>query len=70
MKEIKGSILVDLVKKQQIQNGKVFNVFETNSKKYIGQIGVIKTTIAFIEFKDYIPGDLYSDNYLFIETDE
>ena len=52
------------VHEQLIANGTIFNVLDGEEK--IGQVGVIRTTIVYLEFNNSeIPNDILTGNYLF-----
>ena len=54
---------------KQIKNGTIFDVSKENIK--IGQVGVIRDTVVYLEFKDgVIPSDLLVGNYEFTEVIE
>ena len=57
------------VLKQSIKNGTIFDVIHEEDK--IGQVGVIRDNIVYLEFKDEtIPVDLLTGEYKFIEVEE
>ncbi|MEG0282938.1 MAG: hypothetical protein RR662_07165 [Clostridia bacterium] len=63
----KAEILKNIIDKK-IKNGTIFNVLENG--KSIGRIGVIESTITYLNFKQ-IPEDvLTNDKYVFEEIKE
>ncbi len=51
------------VKDKKIKNGSKFKVYD-NNKEYIGTVGVIDTTVVYLDIKQ-IPTDLAIGDYIF-----
>lgn len=57
------------VKSKTIKNGTIFDVIKEDEN--IGQVGVIRDTIVYLEFKNsVIPSDLLTGDYEFKEVEE